>query len=1305
MDRRRYPHTEKESLASEDPVLQTLIPQHIVDPASQRLFAISIFAAIQCWKIYDILLVKADAFAASNLAVSASTTTASAGVPIPTFTSLNNFTFVLKYAFIDGLFLWVLPVLNIPLLAFLPLFTLLLTAAINLANFVLTSNSALPLLSSTFVPLWNLVHKDKELTILGDKVTPEASIDMNAHFRGRYTIQYLPESSVMLNPFHFGNMCLEAPDLGSYTFPSAINLPIEFNTTNDVGFILIQRTTPENTVDFLNYTRADIRRLAKRDYSGYAKWPEYISTDERVFYLDAEIKKPGKYKIHRVLDVDGMVIRPYKSEFTIGHCPAAKFVYPGLESAYKGYKCFSKDVSDLSWTVPMVSAFGMLPLTVHLATYQNGKKINTFEHTIAETTTEPNVGLSWLHSQLITRNSVEQELLRSPQNFNTISLGKLEFQILSVSDSHGNQRLYNDQSKDKDINFPVEIRKAPLLVLRDRHPSKKLVLNSLKTLHIETIGSPSFPVKVNLVHEDEQTPRNAQTLEFTFNSMEELANGLQISLPGRYFLLSGSDKFCPCEAESTAIHIERPPLPSVQIKDKPIFDKCVGTIGYEFDLQFIGTPPFEVLYEVYKNSSGIIKPVLSDRALKQHKTRSLKHDYSFNFKPNKEGSYILVFKSIKDLYYNQSPVPVTEAENTFSTHIKKRSQYMFSKDSRTKVKTINLCKDQLTEVPVYFEGHFPFSFTHEIVDLKTGNVLKTEKHDKQFQNNVVLQIPKFIDGGEYGVVVKDVTDSLGCSAELFALQEVRIRARKETPLMAIAESATSYIVQGDSVKVPLRVASNSGMSSDDRIVYLWTSLYDRSNVKNFTLQGRSGLVVRDEGIYQLESFSNGGCLGVVQNRKNTFTLHHYAKPNLTVVPENEHVLSKPDAHSFALTPLCQGDSRKVRIQLQGKQPFLVNYEIKFPSGKVKLALLEIDNKEILLPLPSLREGQYEIVFTGVSDTLYTKEKLIRLNHKHESSLFTYEVKAHPVLKVENPFIQLCETKVKDDLDLKIPVKLDGVAPFTIQGKIISNKDANAKSFVIENLREPVISLQDLNLQNSYTELFSVGEHDIHFESISDASHCNSLKLDEENKVRIHITKVPSIKKQSQKDYYCVGDRISYNMSGISPFVVYYKFNEENRRADLKHDFTRLATKPGELAIVALQDASAGQCLVNYTKRGDEYERLKLRVHDLPSVEISHGDSIIKNLHEGDQSEIIFKFIGTPPFLVTYVRTLGDEGDQHKRRKGNKLNRGNRRVVDTKTVRDIWDYEHSEVVSLQGTYDAIEITDAFCRATRDVQEIL
>ncbi|GEQ71165.1 hypothetical protein JCM33374_g4846 [Metschnikowia sp. JCM 33374] len=1305
MDRRNTTRSHNAPPQTEEPQSATLIPEHIVDHASQRLFVISIFAAIQCWKIYDILLVKADAFAIANLAVAAGTSAKSGNVPLGSFTSLNNFTFVLKYALIDGLFIWLLPVLNIPLLTFSPLMTLLLTAGINSLNFVLTSNSALPLLSSTFVPLWNFLHKHKELTILGDSVAPQNSIDMNSHFRGRYTIQYLPESSVMLNPFQFGNMCLESPESGSFTFPSAINLPIEFNTTNDVGFISIQRLTPDNTVDFLNYSRSEIRKLAKRDYSGYAKLPGYISNDERVFYLDAEIRKPGKYKIHRVLDVDGMVIRPYKSEFTIGYCPSATFVYPGSETAYSGYKCFSKDVSDLSWTVPMVSAFGMLPLTVQLATYQNGKKVNTFEKTISDTHAKDPAGLSWLQSHKITRNSVEQELLRAPQDFKSIGSGRLEFQILSVSDSHGNQRLYNVQSKDKDVNFPIELKKAPSFTLRDKTPARKLVFNSSKTLYIESTGTVAFPIKVTLIREKEGTTSEVEKLEYSFNNQEELANGLQITEPGKYSLLSGSDKYCPCLADSTPVQIVRPPLPSVRIKDMPIFDKCVGTIGYEFDLQFQGSAPFEISYEVFKNSSGILKPVLSDRGLKQHKKKSLQNDYNFHFKPNNEGNYILVFKSIKDLHYNRDPVPVSERDNTFSTYIKKRTQFFFFKNGQSKVHTIYLCKDQSTQVPVYFEGHFPFSFNHDIVDLKSGKVLKTESHEKQFKNSVTLEIPTFVDGGEYGIVVRNVTDNLGCSAEMPVDQEIRIRARKDTPSVEISESASTYVVEGDAVKIPLNIKSSSGMSSDDNIVYSWTSLYDANSAKNLTLHGRSGLVVREEGVYKLESFANAGCSGLVKNQKNSFTVHHYPKPNLTVVPETDQLISSDGSGTFSLRSLCQDDTQKVKVQLQGKKPYLINYEIKFPSGRVKSASLEIDNDEVMLPLPTSREGRYQITFSNVFDALYTKEKLSRLRYKQNSSTVTYDVKAHPVLRVKDTAVQICETKVRDDFDLNIPVTLDGIAPFRIEGTIINKRSDQSRPFVIKNLREPVIHLKDLDVQGSYSDIFAVGEHLVKFENITDASHCKSSKLVEANTALISITKVPKITKHKPKEYYCVGDRISYNMSGISPFVVYYKFNEENRRADSKNEFTRLATKPGELAIVALQDSSSGQCLVNYTRNEQEYERLKLRVHDLPSVEISHGDSIIKNLHQGDQSEITFKFIGTPPFSVTYVRTLGNEADKHLRRKGGKQYRGNRKVVDTKTVRDIWDYEYSDVVSLQGTYEAIEVTDAFCRATRDIQEIL
>lgn len=126
--------------------------------------------------------------------------------------------------------------------------------------------------------------------------------------------------------------------------------------------------------------------------------------------------------------------------------------------------------------------------------------------------------------------------------------------------------------------------------------------------------------------------------------------------------------------------------------------------------------------------------------------------------------------------------------------------------------------------------------------------------------------------------------------------------------------------------------------------------------------------------------------------------------------------------------------------------------------------------------------------------------------------------------------------------------------------------------------------------------------------------------------------------------------------------------------------------------------------MNYTTIPTKFEDLKLQIHDIPSVEISHGDTIIKNLQEGDQAEIVFKFSGIPPFEVTYVRTI-DESLGGKKSKSHKKTNKRRKVVDTKTIKDIWNYEHTEVVSLEGTYDAIEIKDAYCKAKRDVDELV
>ena len=62
----------------------------VVDPASKRLFFLSLFVLLESWKIYDAIALKSSKI----------------GVNI---TSLNKFTFVVKYFLLEGIFFWTLP--------------------------------------------------------------------------------------------------------------------------------------------------------------------------------------------------------------------------------------------------------------------------------------------------------------------------------------------------------------------------------------------------------------------------------------------------------------------------------------------------------------------------------------------------------------------------------------------------------------------------------------------------------------------------------------------------------------------------------------------------------------------------------------------------------------------------------------------------------------------------------------------------------------------------------------------------------------------------------------------------------------------------------------------------------------------------------------------------------------------------------------------------------------------------------------------------------------------------------------------
>ncbi|KAI5283379.1 hypothetical protein KEM54_002172, partial [Ascosphaera aggregata] len=153
--------------------------------------------------------------------------------------------------------------------------------------------------------------------------------------------------------------------------------------------------------------------------------------------------------------------------------------------------------------------------------------------------------------------------------------------------------------------------------------------------------------------------------------------------------------------------------------------------------------------------------------------------------------------------------------------------------------------------------------------------------------------------------------------------------------------------------------------------------------------------------------------------------------------------------------------------------------------------------------------------------------------------------------------------------------------------------------------------------------------------------------------------------------YCVGERISFSLSGHAPFDVFYEFNDVPRKAHVQNTiFRRIAEQPGRFTITGVGDNASGKCRA--------HTDLTKVIHEMPSVRISQGANAITEIHEGGEVDIVFEFGGTPPFEFTSIAWKNKKSE----------------ILDTK--QDI-SYEHTKVIkaSDEGTYEVIAIKDKYC----------
>lgn len=310
-----------------------------------------------------------------------------------------------------------------------------------------------------------------------------------------------------------------------------------------------------------------------------------------------------------------------------------------------------------------------------------------------------------------------------------------------------------------------------------------------------------------------------------------------------------------------------------------------------------------------------------------------------------------------------------------------------------------------------------------------------------------------------------------------------------------------------------------------------------------------------------------------------------------------------------------------------------------------------------------KAGNYEYKFSELSDALYD----------HNSKQFTplvleQKVNGKPTAHFVKPGQSYKYCKDEIDGNEVIPIRLEGVPPFQLEIDIKHQSHSRPETVKIANIESNQYNFRMPEAARS------LGIHQVSVRKIRDSRGCQQKTEYGAPHVQVQVYDVPTIYPQESRIDYCVGERISYTLSGSAPFEIHYTFEGSDKRAKSQSTtFRRIAEKPGNFTITGVSD-KASECKAR--------TKISKIIHEMPSVKISQGRQVEVDIHEGGEAEILFEFWGAPPFEFTYTRSTNARKGQRSQ------------VLETR--REV-SYEHSMSVrsSLEGTYEVVAIKDRFC----------
>lgn len=977
----------------------------------------------------------------------------------------------------------------------------------------------------------------------------------------------------------------------------SVALPIRVNQTTPILIELLRFDfdTGENETVVIPAKQA--KQLKKQADKGHTKSDVFTPRD-----LLFNVKKTGLYRLQKVIDDSKLEVRRRSLDTLVVACPKAS-IQPSADNRCKG------ELSNLNLEVE-----GTPPLKIKYS-----RKVNRVDHGVSfqsiqpETLRSPLTGQGYASTLVDSKNPDiswgRSQTIRVPLNESLNTGGDWAYSIEEVHDACGNIANYT-ASLEEDRQSAKHLAQTQRFSVHERPRISLDGCNSQSYLEVAKDDSTELPVQFHSVGRtqssdapyvlaysfaDSSATNEASSPRSTEQAVLKSKNHRpRIKKPGWYTIEGISSNYCDGEVfEPSSCFLHNPPEPSLAVRYEKLYDKCANnSVGLLVDLDLIGTPPFRVRYTIEHLDE------IQTRVLNVNSMRS-----QLDLTPATAGYYKYQFLDISDRVYEtrslKNKAPLLEQD------VKPPASANFVGH----VSTRKACFGEPVSADVMLHGEAPWQVQYELVH----NGKRTKYDLKSESNLITLTTGDLLDGGEYILGLTGVKDKSNCRRPL--KEDIRIEVRPKRPQAAFGDidrKRSTLALEDRRVELPLRLEG----------VAPWTVRFKKDNepsspVFQRTLWNQNSMVQVDRpGRYEIIEVNDATCPGSVDKYANVFEVSWISRPSISAVDD---VLTK-DTKSLAKQEVCEGDQDLLDVKFDGSPPYTLRYEQhckpKTGAPSVHMKSLTAALNTAAIQMYTLKPGDCSYKFLELGDNLYNADP------KRQSPLtVTQHVNPRPVARFESPNHMYGFCKEEGNADDAIPIALEGTPPFSLEVGIKHNSNSKPEVLSVPHINS---NRYNLPIPRQYLDL---GQHMVTIRKVRDARGCERTTEYDGSYVRVVVSDVPTIIPLESQTDYCVGERLSFSLSGQAPFDVYYTFDGVQRKATSQStNFRRIAEKPGEFTITAVSDGASGKCKA--------HKNITKTIREMPSVRISKGATSVVEIHEGGEAEIIFEFWGTPPFEFT-----------------------------------------------------------------------